>query len=153
MASNAGPTHEDYDDAARLWLLGLMAGQELDSIMEQLTALHSHSDTFPAEVLLELAAEAIEESEASPAEPIQYEGMHDRYLPECHFRGGDEPPPSVITLTFADRPEIEPAEICLVNVSTTRETKSGWIASRPSEFWSILAVGTRFVGFTELTFR
>jgi len=87
MARKAGPVDEDYASAARLGLLGLMAGQHSDRIMEQLAALHPRNNTFPAEVLLELAAEAIEESGASPAEPIQYEGMRDRYLPEYHFRG------------------------------------------------------------------
>ncbi len=74
---------------ARLGLLGLTAGEdaEVDSIMEQLAALHPRNNTFPAEVLLELAAEAIEESGASPADPIQYEGMRERHLPEYHFRG------------------------------------------------------------------
>lgn len=37
--------------------------------------MHPRNDTFPAEVLLELAAEALEESGASPAEPIRHEGM------------------------------------------------------------------------------
>ena len=78
---------EDYASAARLGLLGLVAGQHSDTITEQLAALHPPNNTFPAEVLLGLAAEAIEQSGASPAEPIQYEGMRDRYLPEYHFRG------------------------------------------------------------------
>ena len=85
MARKAGPAEEDYVSAARLGLLGLLAGQHSDTIMEQLEALHPRNNTFPAEVLLELAAEAIEESGASSAEPIQYEGMRDRYLPEYHF--------------------------------------------------------------------
>lgn len=82
MARKAGPTHEDYDTAARLGLLGLTADEDsdVDSIMEQLAALDP-PNTFPAEVLLELAAKAIEESGASPADPINYEGMHDRHLP------------------------------------------------------------------------
>ncbi len=89
MARKAGPSDEDYDRAARLGLLGLTAGKDadVDSIMEQLAGLHPRNNTFPAEVLLELAAEAIEESGASPADPIQYEGMRDRHLPEYHFRG------------------------------------------------------------------
>ncbi len=85
MASR--PTDEDYQSAARLGLLGLMADQDLDSVMERLAALHPRNNTFPAEVLLELAAEAIEESGASSAEPLQYEGLRDRYLPEFVFRG------------------------------------------------------------------
>jgi hypothetical protein len=87
MTSKSRPTDEDYDGAARLGLLGLMAGQHSDTIMAQLAALHPRNNTFPAEVLLELAAEAIAESGTSPAEPIQYEGVRDRYRPEYHFRG------------------------------------------------------------------
>jgi hypothetical protein len=34
-------------------------------------------------VLLELAADAIDEAGASRAEPIEFEGIRDRYLPEC----------------------------------------------------------------------
>lgn len=80
------PNDEDHDRAARLGLLGV-ADQASESILEQLAALHPRNNTFPAEVLLELAAEAIAESGASPTEPIQYEGMRDRHLPEYHFRG------------------------------------------------------------------
>jgi hypothetical protein len=89
MARKAGPSDEDYDSAARLGLLGVTAGEDadVDSIMEQLAVLHARNNTFPAEVLLELAAEAIEESGASPADPIQYEGVRDRLLPEYDFRG------------------------------------------------------------------
>ena len=89
MARRSGPSDDDYDKAPRLGLLGLTADEDsdVDSIMGQLAALQPRNDTFPAEVLLELAAEAIEESGASPADPIQYEGMRDRHLPEYQFRG------------------------------------------------------------------
>jgi hypothetical protein len=87
MASSAGPSHEDYDSAARLGLLGLRADLDSESIMTQLEGLHPTYSTFPAEVLLELAAEAIGESGSTQAEPILYEGMRDHYLPEYQFRG------------------------------------------------------------------
>ena len=87
MAPVGRPTDEDYNSAARLGLSALMPDQDSDLIMEQLAGLHPRNNTFPAEVLLELAAEAIEESGASPADPIRYEGMRDRHLPEYHFRG------------------------------------------------------------------
>ena len=89
MARKSGPSEDDYDNAARLGLLGLTADEdaEVDSIMVQLAALQPRNNTFPAEVLLELAAEIIEESGASPADPINYEGMRDRHLPEYNFRG------------------------------------------------------------------
>ena len=81
------PTDEDYTNATRLGLLGVTEGPGPDSVMVDLAALHPPNNTFPAEVLLELAAEAIAESGASPAEPIQYMGMRERHLPEYHFRG------------------------------------------------------------------
>jgi hypothetical protein len=58
MARRSGPSDDDYDKAARLGLLGLTADEDLDvgAIMEQLTALQSRNNTFPAEVQLELAA-------------------------------------------------------------------------------------------------
>lgn len=87
MASMAHPTDEDYDSAARLGLLGLMSDQDPDAIMEQLAGLHPRSNTFPAEILLELAAEAIAESGVTPGRPIPYEGIRDRYLPEYDFTG------------------------------------------------------------------
>jgi hypothetical protein len=56
-------------------------------------ALNPRSDTFPAEVLLELAAEAIAESGALPTEPIQYEGTRNRHLAEY------QPPATKATTT------------------------------------------------------
>jgi hypothetical protein len=87
MAGRRGPSEEDYGTAAHLGLLGLSADQDFDEVMDGLVSIHPKNNTFPAEVLLELAAEAIAESGASPTEPIQYEGIRDRYLPEFTFRG------------------------------------------------------------------
>jgi hypothetical protein len=45
--------------------------------------LHPRHDTFPGEVLLDLAADAIGVSGASRQSPIEFEGIRDRYLPEA----------------------------------------------------------------------
>jgi hypothetical protein len=87
VAARAHPTDDDYDSAARLGLLGLMSDQDPDAIMRRLADLHPRSNTFPAEILLELAAEAIAESGVSAAKPVPYEGIRDRYLPEYDFTG------------------------------------------------------------------
>jgi hypothetical protein len=76
---------EDDGTVIRLGLLGLTADQEIDEVMDRLANLHIENNTFPAEVLLELAAEAIAESGASPTEPTQHERIRDRYLPEFPF--------------------------------------------------------------------
>jgi hypothetical protein len=87
VAGKSKPSKEDHETAARLGLLGLIPGQDLDMIMGQLAELHPPHNTFPAEVLLELAAEAIGESGATSTEPIEYDGIRDRYLPEYELRG------------------------------------------------------------------
>jgi hypothetical protein len=83
MAGSIGPSEEDYGTVTRLGLLGLTANQDIDEVIDRLADLHIKNNTFPAEVLLELAAEAITESGVTP----QYEGIRDRYLPEFSFRG------------------------------------------------------------------
>ena len=40
------------------------------------------NDTFPGEVLLELAADAIEEAGATRERPLEFEGIRKRHLPE-----------------------------------------------------------------------
>jgi hypothetical protein len=62
-------------------------GEELAEIMDRLADLHPRYDTFPGEELLELGAQAIEASGATMAEPIEYEAIRERYLPEFMFRG------------------------------------------------------------------
>ena len=52
-----------------------------------LVALHPRNNTFPAEVILDLAADALEETHTTRAAPLDYEGIRERYLPECEFRG------------------------------------------------------------------
>jgi hypothetical protein len=45
--------------------------------------LHPHHDTFPGEVLVEPAADAIGLSGATWQSPIEFEGIRERYLPEA----------------------------------------------------------------------
>jgi hypothetical protein len=52
----------------------------------QLDSLHPKHNTFPGEVLLEVAADAIELAGASRDNPIEFEGIRERYLPECGAR-------------------------------------------------------------------
>jgi hypothetical protein len=87
MARQRRPTPADRDEAVRLTLVGLIAGEEFAEIQSMLADLHTQQNTFPAEELLELAAEAIKESGATTADPIEYEAIRERYLPEYPFSG------------------------------------------------------------------
>jgi hypothetical protein len=55
---------------------------DLCELAGRLEPLHPKDDTFPGEVLLELAADAIEERRASREQPLEFEGIRQRHLPE-----------------------------------------------------------------------
>lgn len=69
---------------------GIAAGVELDVLVQDLEPLRRRNSIFPGELLLELAADALEESGARRMRPIQYVGIRERFLPECQFRGNTE---------------------------------------------------------------
>ena len=64
-------------------LRGLARGDDPGDISARLAPLHPRHDTFPGEVLLDLAADAIGVSGATRQSPIEFEGIRDRYLPEA----------------------------------------------------------------------
>jgi hypothetical protein len=82
MAKPRGPTAEDRATAIRVALSGIAGCLELGEIAARLAPLHPTNDTFPGEVLLELAADAIEESGATREHPLEFEGIRKRQLPE-----------------------------------------------------------------------
>jgi hypothetical protein len=88
MAARRRPGDEDRRHAIEVALSGLAAGRDLGGLMLELQELHPRNNTFPGEVLLELAADAIEEAGATRAEPIDYQDIRERYLPEVEFAVG-----------------------------------------------------------------
>jgi hypothetical protein len=82
MAKKRRPTPEDRTDAIRVALSGIADDLELGELAERLAPLHPKNDTFPGEVLLELAADVIEESGASRDQPLEFDGIRKRHLPE-----------------------------------------------------------------------
>ena len=77
------PTPKDAATARRILLNGLAR----DSEVAELAPLHPRNNTFPGEVFLRLAAAALDWCEASRADPLALEGLRERFLPECAFRG------------------------------------------------------------------
>jgi hypothetical protein len=73
---------------ARRILLDAMARDTgLPDLAGELAPLHPRDNTFPGEVLLQVAADALEWCGASRADPLALERMPERFLPECAFRG------------------------------------------------------------------
>jgi hypothetical protein len=87
MPARKRPTPEDAIAARRIVLDGLARDSGIFELMTELEALHPRHNTFPGEVFLGLAADALERCGASRADPVPLEGIRERFLPECTFRG------------------------------------------------------------------
>lgn len=82
MATRHKPTAGDRDRAIEIALNGMARGDDLGDLAARLAPTHPRHNTFPAEVLLDLAADAIGVAGATRRSPIEFEGIRDRYLPE-----------------------------------------------------------------------
>jgi hypothetical protein len=83
MAARHGPTDDDRRQVIDIALGGLARGDDPSDIADRLAPLHPRNNTFPGEVLLDLAADAIEVAGATRQSPIEFEGIRDMYLPEA----------------------------------------------------------------------
>jgi hypothetical protein len=81
------PTAEDAITARRILLGGLARDEDIFEVIAELQSLHPRDNTFPGEVFLRLAADALDWCGASRADPVPLEGIRERFLPECAFRG------------------------------------------------------------------
>jgi hypothetical protein len=73
---------------ARQTLLdGLARDADIFELASELAALHPRDNTFPGEVFLHVAADALDWCGASRPDPLLLEGLGERFLPDCTFRG------------------------------------------------------------------
>lgn len=131
------PTANDRLVVIRRALTGLAGGKDIHDVAVDLAPLHPEHDTFPAEVLLELAADALEISEASRHDPVQYDRIRERFLVEHEFRGRTEHHKSHYALRAAAMIRAGVAPDLLAEVSWWR-TNDLWIWS-----WYALVIFAR----------
>lgn len=81
------PTPENAAAARRVLLAGLARDSEVSELAGELAPLHPRNNTFPGEVFLDVAVEVLDWSGVSRSDPLALEGMRERFLPECAFRG------------------------------------------------------------------
>jgi hypothetical protein len=81
------PTPQDAATARWILLGGLARDSEVAELVGELASVHPRNNTFPGEVFLHVAADALDWCRASRADPLAMEGMQERFLPECAFRG------------------------------------------------------------------
>jgi hypothetical protein len=87
MPGRKRPTPEDAVTARRILLDGLARDADVWELASELAPLHPRDDTFPGEVCLRLAADALDWCGARRADPLPLEGLRERFLPERAFRG------------------------------------------------------------------
>ena len=87
MPARKRPTPEDTVTARRVLLDGLAREADIFELVSELAPLHPRDNTFPGEVFLLVAADALDWCWASRADPLPLEGLRERFLPECTFRG------------------------------------------------------------------
>jgi hypothetical protein len=87
MPGRNRPTLEDTVTARRVLLDGLARDGDIFELISELAPLHPRDDTFPGEVFLRVAADALEWCGASRADPLPLEALRERFLPECAFHG------------------------------------------------------------------
>jgi hypothetical protein len=83
MPAKKQPTPQDAVTASQILLDGLAHDVGEFELLDQLAPLHPRNNTFPGEVFLRLAADALDWSRASGADPATLERMRERFLPEC----------------------------------------------------------------------
>jgi hypothetical protein len=81
------PAPGDAAAARRILLDGLARDTEVARLAGELASLHPRGDTFPGEVFLHVAADALDWCGASRADPLALEGMRERFLPDCALGG------------------------------------------------------------------
>ena len=81
------PTPEEATKAVGLLLAAVETGGDIFDALDEIRPLHPKNNTFPGEVFMRVAADALALGDVSPVQPILSEGLVDRYLPECEFRG------------------------------------------------------------------
>ncbi|MGH3249844.1 MAG: hypothetical protein ACRDOI_27090 [Trebonia sp.] len=87
MPGRKRPTPDDATTARRMLLDGLARDADIFEVLSALAPLHPRNDTFPGEVFLHLAADALEWCGASRADPLPLEGLLERFLSEAALRG------------------------------------------------------------------
>jgi hypothetical protein len=87
MPARKRPTPQDATTARQILLSRLGRDSQVFELVGELAPLHPGGNTFPGEVFLHVAADALDWCMASRAEPLALDGMRERFLPECAFRG------------------------------------------------------------------
>jgi hypothetical protein len=81
------PTDDDHAEALRRFLAGLLRDDDANQLVADIADLHVQHNTFPGEVFMELAADALAVAGVEREPGVAYRELLSTYLPEVAFRG------------------------------------------------------------------
>ena len=81
------PTDADRVEALLRLFSGLSRGDDVYDLGRALDDLHPKNNTFPGEIFTGVAGDALDLADVTRDKPIPYEGLREKFLPECEFRG------------------------------------------------------------------
>ena len=84
------PSESDRAEAVVRLLGGLVEGKDVFEIASAVIDLHPRYNTFPGEVYMGLAADALELAGVDRNDPIPYQTLLGEHLAEGEFRGWDK---------------------------------------------------------------
>ena len=85
-----GPTAEERLEVMQAALAGVAQCADANDLSRDMARYSRRHEIFPADVLLELAADALDVAGVTRAAPLEYAGIRERFLPECEFRGNTD---------------------------------------------------------------
>jgi len=83
------PSPDEAREAVGLLLRVVEIDEDIFDALDQIGPLHPKNNTFPGEVFIRLAADALKDGVVSRDSPISEEHIVEKYLSECRFRGRD----------------------------------------------------------------
>ena len=109
MTARWRPGPEHRSEAAQRLLSGLGRGADVFELATAIADLHPKDNTFPGEVFISIAVDALDAAGIDRDAPLLYEGMREQYLAECRLRGRDNKKIQFAVLAIgATRGGIEP---------------------------------------------
>ena len=109
MGEMGAPREDDRVEVLSRFLSGLARGADANQLTADIAELHRRNSTFPGEVLMELAADALDLADYGRDRRVEYRTLLTKHLPEVEFRGKEHRRIQYTVLTaFALQGGLEP---------------------------------------------
>ncbi len=109
MTARWRPGPEHRSEATQRLFSGLTRGDDVLELAKAIADLHPKDNTFPGEVFISIAVDALDAAGIGRDAPLLYEGLREKHLAECRLRGRDNKKIQFAVLAIgATRGGIEP---------------------------------------------